>query len=241
EISVVFLGGVNYYNGQVLDMERITKKAQQYGIMVGYDLAHAVGNIELKLHDWGVDFATWCSYKYLNAGPGGISGIYVHERYFTNHKMRRMAGWWGHDEKTRFSMPTKYVPSYGAEAWQQSNIPIFQAAALKASLDLFTAAKMPQLRAKSLQLTGYLIYLLQSIPQKAFTILTPLEDLQRGAQLSLFFEKGGKEVFEQLGKQGVVVDWREPNVIRLAPAPMYNNYEDVFRFYEILLRILSQE
>lgn len=240
EISVVFLGGVNYYTGQVLDMEQITKYAHQYGIMVGFDLAHAVGNIELKLHDWDIDFATWCSYKYLNAGPGGIAGIFIHERHFSDRKIKRMAGWWGHEEETRFQMPKRFVPSYGADAWQQSNIPIFQAAALKASLDLFTAAKMHHLRTKSLQLTGYLLYLLQFIPKGRFEIITPLEDSQRGSQLSLYFENEGHKVFEELAKQGVVADWREPKVIRIAPAAMYNNYEDVYRFYEILKQILEK-
>lgn len=238
EISVVFLGGVNYYTGQVLDMAKITAYAQQYGILVGFDLAHAVGNIELNLHDWGVDFATWCSYKYLNAGPGGISGIFVHERHFGDRKIKRMAGWWGHDEASRFEMPRKFVPSHGAEAWQQSNIPIFQAAALKASLDLFTAAKMPNLRSKSIQLINYLLYLLQPL-KNSFSILTPLEETERGSQLSLYFKENGRFVYENLSKNGVVADWREPNVIRIAPTAMYNNFEDVYRFYEILSQLLQ--
>lgn len=237
ELALVFLGGVNYYTGQVLDMAQITKHAQQYGIFVGFDLAHAVGNVELHLHDWNVDFATWCSYKYLNAGPGGISGIFIHENHFSDTKIKRLAGWWGHKEDTRFQMPKKFVPAYGAEAWQQSNIPVFQAAALKASLDLFMAARMPNLRHKSIQLIDYLLFLLDQITDKTFEILTPRNVEERGSQLSLFFHNKGKEVFDELKKQGVIADWREPNVIRIAPTAMYNNFEDVFRFYDILNKI----
>ncbi len=238
EIAVVFLGGVNYYTGQVLDMQKITEHAHKYGIFVGFDLAHAIGNIELQLHQWQVDFATWCSYKYLNAGPGGISGIFVHENHFSDTKIKRLAGWWGHEEATRFKMLPKFKPSYGAEAWQQSNIPIFQAAALKASLDIFEEAQITKLRAKSVLLTGYLTYLLKTIDTHNFEIITPEKEEERGAQVSIYFHKNGKEVFQKLHNEGIIADWREPNVIRIAPTPLYNNFEDVFRFYEILKEAL---
>ncbi|MFN8438657.1 MAG: kynureninase [Cytophagales bacterium] len=238
EIAVVFLGGVNYYTGEVLDMKAITEFAHQYGIFVGFDLAHAVGNIELHLHDWQVDFATWCSYKYLNSGPGGISGVFIHENHF-GAKLNILSGWWGHEEATRFQMPKVFKRAHGAEAWQQSNIPILSTAALRASLDIFLEADIANVRQKSVALTGFLLELLNLLPQEFFTILTPQVEDSRGAQLSLYFHEKGKETFDYLSENGVVADWRNPNVIRIAPAPLYNSFEDVFRFYEILKDFLN--
>ncbi len=236
-LAVVLMGGVNYYTGQVFDMESITAAAHAVGAYAGFDLAHAVGNIPLQLHDWNVDFACWCSYKYLNSGPGGVGGAYVHERHSNNPDLFRLAGWWGNDEKTRFKMQKGFVPQKGAASWQMSNAPVFNMVAHNASLDIFEKAGMDALRKKSLHLTAYLYYLLQQVKNLSFTIITPNDPARRGCQLSLLFAERGREVFDILTQNGVVADWREPNVIRIAPVPLYNTYEDCYMFYKILSEI----
>lgn len=234
KLALVLFGGVNYYSGQYFDLARISSWAHEAGAMVGFDLAHAVGNKILHLHDWNVDFACWCSYKYLNSGPGAVGGIFIHEKHAKRSDTFRLAGWWGHDENTRFKMKKGFKPMKSAESWQMSNAQVFNMAAHRASLDLFDQAGMDRLAEKSLKLTAYTEFLLRQIKHLQFEIITPQNPLERGCQLSLLFKQRGKEVFEQLQKNGVVADWREPNVIRIAPVPMYNSFEDVFRFYEIL-------
>lgn len=236
-LAVVMIGGVNYYTGQFFDLQRITDAAHKVGAYAGYDLAHAVGNIPLQLHDWNVDFACWCSYKYLNSGPGGVGGMYVHEHHGNNPKIFRLAGWWGNDEKTRFKMEKGFIPSKGAASWQMSNAPVFNMVAHNASLDLYEKAGMKELRTKSEKLTAYMEYLLRSITHLPFVIITPSHPQRRGCQLSMLFEDRGREVFDKLTENGVVADWREPNVIRIAPVPLYNTFEDCYRFYEVLMSI----
>ncbi|HEX9929870.1 MAG TPA: kynureninase [Pyrinomonadaceae bacterium] len=233
-IALIMLGGVNYYTGQKYDFERITKAGHKVGAIVGYDLAHAAGNVELKLHDWNADFAAWCSYKYLNSGPGSIAGVFVHERHAESFDLPRFAGWWGHDKETRFLMGSKFVPLRGAEGWQLSNPPIFQLAALKASLDIFEQAGMINLIEKSKKLTGYLEFLLGEIRDERISIITPQNPAERGCQLSIRVRDADKNLFKALSDKGVVADWREPDVIRVAPVPLYNSFTDVFRFSEIL-------
>lgn len=237
ELAVIMIGGVNYYTGQLYDMKSITQKGHEVGAIVGFDLAHAMGNVPLYLHDWDVDFACWCSYKYLNSGPGGVSGIYVHEKHASNPETLRLAGWWGNEESTRFQMKKGFVPTPTAESWQMSNAPIFNMIGLRASLDIFEKTNMEELREKSVLLTGYLEFLLKDITHLDFQVITPSEPHRRGAQLSLLFGSRGKEVFDTLTQQGVIADWREPNVIRIAPTPMYNSFADAYRFYEILKNI----
>ena len=232
ELALVLIGGVNYLTGQLFDMAGITKAAQKAGAIVGFDLAHAVGNVPLNLHEWGVDFAAWCTYKYLNSGPGGVGGIFVHERHANNPDLQRFGGWWGTNEKDRFLMKKGFKPQPGAAGWQISNAPVFPMAIHKASLDIFDEVGMETLRAKSLLLTGYLEFLIKDNPN--ITIITPSDPAQRGCQLSLVAKKNGKQIFEKLGEEGVIADWREPNVIRVAPVPLYNNYSDILRFSEIL-------
>ncbi len=236
-IALVMTGGVNYYTGQFFDLEKITRAAHDVGAYAGFDLAHAIGNIPLQLHDWNVDFACWCSYKYLNSGPGGVGGAFVHERYGNDPKFPRLAGWWGNDEQTRFKMQKGFIPQKGAASWQMSNAPVFNMVAHNAALDLFEKADMDALREKSIKLTGYMEFLLNQITHLPFEIITPVERARRGCQLSLLFEDRGKEVFEALTQNGIVADWREPNVIRIAPVPLYNTFEDCFRFYRVLLTI----
>lgn len=233
EIALVLLGGVNYYSGQAFDMERITRTAQAQGCVVGFDLAHAVGNIPLRLHDWNVDFAVWCSYKYLNGGPGGIAGCFVHERHATNAALPRFTGWWGQNKTIRFTMGPRFDAIPGAEGWQLSNPPILPLAVLRASMDLFDAAGMERLRAKSIALTGYLEFLLDRHPSKHFSVITARDPQQRGAQLSLRVKENGRALFDHLTAHGVVCDWREPDVIRVAPVPLYNSFTEVYRFAEI--------
>lgn len=240
EVALILLGGVNYYTGQVFDMPRITHAGHAQGCVVGFDLAHAAGNIPLRLHDWGVDFACWCSYKYLNSGPGGLSGIFVHHRHSTAYDLPRFAGWWGHDKGTRFQMPGQFVPLAGAEGWQLSNPPILAMAALRASLEVFEeAGGMAPLRTKSELLTAYLEYLLsQRLDPQALRIITPADPQQRGCQLSLQNLDGkGKARHERLTRADVIADWREPDVIRLAPVPLYNRFVDVWEFVEIMAGI----
>jgi len=233
-LAVVLLGGVNYYTGQLFDMAAITKAAHEVGAYCGFDLAHAVGNVPMQLHDWEVDFACWCSYKYLNSGPGGVGGAYVHEKHGNNPNTFRLAGWWGNEEKTRFKMQKGFIPQIGAASWQMSNAPVFNMVAHRASLDLFDKATLKSLREKSIRMTAYLEYLLEQLSHLSFSIITPKDPERRGAQLSLLFAERGPEVFKALTDNGVIADWREPNVIRIAPVPMYNNFEDCYRFYQIL-------
>ncbi|HTN17112.1 MAG TPA: kynureninase [Chitinophagaceae bacterium] len=233
-LAVVLFGGVNYYTGQLFDMAAMTQAAHAAGAYCGFDLAHAAGNVPLQLHEWQVDFACWCSYKYLNSGPGGVGGAFVHETHGNNPDFFRLAGWWGNEEQTRFKMKKGFVPQKGAGSWQMSNAPVFNMVAHRASLDLFQKATMPALREKSIRMTAYLEYLLQQLTHLSFTIITPKDPNKRGAQLSMLFDERGKEVFHALTENGVIADWREPNVIRIAPVPMYNNFEDCHRFYEIL-------
>ncbi len=235
-IAVILLGGVNYATGQAFDMRRITAAGHAQGCVVGFDLAHAAGNLVLSLHDWEVDFAVWCSYKYLNAGPGGIAGCFVHERHGRSFDLPRLAGWWGHNKKTRFLMEPEFEALPGAEGWQLSNPPIFQLAALRAAMDIFDEVGMPKLRAKSVLLTGYLEYLLTREPPRNFAIITPADPEQRGAQLSLRMPHNGKRILQRLLEQNVICDWREPDLIRVAPAPLYNSFEEVYRFARIFLR-----
>ena len=231
-ITTILIGGVNYYTGQAFDMEAITKAGQKIGAYVGFDLAHAAGNIMLDLHDWGVDFAAWCSYKYLCAGPGSPGGVFIHERH-GNWDGPRLSGWWGHDKQTRFQMGPDFVPIKGAEGWQISNAPILAMACLRASMAIFDKVGMSLIRSKSEKLTGYMEFLMNTISNKV-EIITPTDATQRGSQLSLVMNKNGKDVFNQLGLQGVICDWREPDVIRVAPVPLYNSFIEVYRFYEIL-------
>jgi kynureninase len=232
EIALVMLGGVNYYTGQLFDIPAITKAAHDAGALAGFDLAHAAGNVPLQLHDWNVDFAVWCSYKYLNSGPGGPGGVFVHEKHGNNADLPRFAGWWGYDEKTRFQMKPGFIPQQGAAGWQLSNAQIFTMAAHKASLDIFAQTSMLQLRNKSEQLTGFLEFLLKEKIEKQnleLKIITPSNSAERGCQLSLLTGANGKKLFEKLSAAGIVADWREPNVIRVAPVPLYNTFDDVWR------------
>ncbi len=233
-IALVMLGGINYYTGQVFDMKEITAAGHRIGAIVGWDLAHAAGNVELNLHDWNVDFAAWCTYKYLNSGPGGIGGAFVHERHAENFDLPRFAGWWGHDKETRFLMDDEFVPMRGAEGWQLSNQPIFLLASLRASLDIFDEAGMENLLAKSRQLTGYLEFLLNEIHDERISVITPSNEKMRGCQLSIRVENADKSLFEMISDKGVIADWREPDVIRVAPVPLYNSFADVYNFAEIL-------
>lgn len=242
ELALVLFAGLQYYTGQVFDMPAITKAGQAAGARVGFDLAHAAGNVPLKLHDWGVDFAVWCSYKYLNSGPGSNGGVFVHERHASNADLPRFAGWWGQDEKERFLMQKGFKPMQGVDGWQLSNGNILPLAAQRASLEIFMEAGMENLRQKSLELTGYLEYLLQkevSSEENQIQIITPADPEARGCQLSLFVEKNGKKLFEQISNAGVIGDWREPNVIRVAPTPLYNTFSDVYRFAQLLKQAIS--
>lgn len=232
-IALILMSGVHYYTGQVFNMERIARVGFNKGCVVGFDLAHAAGNVPLRLHDWGVDFACWCSYKYLNSGPGAVAGCFVHERHARAFNLPRLAGWWGHDKSTRFKMGPDFAPMEGAQGWQLSNPPILSFAACRPALDLFAEAGMDHLRRKSVQLTGYLEFLLDGLNLPHLTILTPRRESERGCQLSLRLESGGREVFAALEKAGVVCDWREPDCIRVAPVPLYNTFTDVYRFAQI--------
>jgi kynureninase len=230
ELALVLIGGVNYYNGQVMDMEAITKAGKEVGANVGWDLAHAVGNVELKLHDWDADFASWCSYKYMNSGPGNASGIYVHKRHLNKKDIQRFEGWWGTKKETRFLMKPEFEPMENADAWQISNVPILSVAPYLASLTMFEEVGMNKLIDKRNTIVAYLEFILHEIDKEvdsSFEIITPKD---RGCQLSVFLHGQGKSLFNYLMENGVVTDWREPNVIRLAPAPFYSSYEDMYRF-----------
>jgi kynureninase len=236
QTALVMFAGVNYYTGQLYDLAAIAEAGRKAGACVGFDLAHAAGNVPLRLHEWGPDFAVWCSYKYLNSGPGGPGGLFVHERHADNPDLPRFAGWWGHDENERFQMRKGFKPMRGAEGWQISNAQIFSFAAHKASLDLFEAAGMDNLREKSLHLTGFLEFLLREVNpgQNRFRIITPADPAARGCQLSLLTDQDGRALFDSLTAHGVMADWREPNVIRFAPVPLYNSFEDVWRLGRLL-------
>lgn len=234
ELSLVMIGGVNYYNGQVFDMETITKTAKSIGAYVGWDLAHAVGNVELKLHDWNVDFAAWCSYKYMNSGPGNASGVYVNEKYLGESDIPRFEGWWGTRKETRFLMKPEFEPMPNADAWQISNPSVLALAPYLASLELFEEVGMGSLIRKRKKIVSYLEFIIEEIDNEtdtSFEIITPKE---RGCQLSVFLHGQGKALFDYLMLEGVIADWREPNVIRLAPAPFYCSYQDMYRFGQIL-------
>ena len=240
ELALVFIGGVNYYNGQVFNMARITEVGRSVGALVGWDLAHAVGNVELSLHEWDVDFAAWCSYKYMNSGPGNAAGIYIHERHLDRPDILRLEGWWGTDKASRFKMHPYFEPMPTADAWQVSNPPILSLAPYLASLSLFEEVGMDALIEKRIKLVGYLEFILKEVDKKVkaeFEIITPEA---RGCQLSVFLHGEGRNIFDFLMSQGVILDWREPNVIRLAPAPFYCSFEDMYRFGEILLRGLLE-
>ncbi len=236
ELALVLIGGVNYYTGQVFDMKTITEKGHSVGAVVGWDLAHAAGNIKLDLHDWNVDFAAWCSYKYMNSGPGNASGIFVHERHHKSN-LPRFAGWWGHNKERRFLMEPQFDPTQGAEGWQISNLPILTLAPYLASVEMFDEVGMDNLIEKRNKITAYLEFILEEIDKEVdstFEIITPKNPEERANQLSVFLHGEGKELFNYLMKNGVITDWREPNVIRLAPVPLYCSYEDMYHFGQIL-------
>ena len=237
ELALVFFSGVQYYTGQVFDIPAITKAAHEAGALAGFDLAHAAGNIEMHLHDWKVDFAAWCSYKYMNSGPGGVSGAFVHDKHGKDPSVLRLAGWWGYKEDTRFEMKKGYIPEPGAAGWQLSNAPVLSMAAHKASLDIFDRAGMEALAAKGKKLNAYLEYVIleaqKANPKIQVEIITPES---RSCQLSLLTDENGRALFDYLTENDVVVDWRRPNVIRLAPVPLYNSFVDVFEFGDLLCR-----
>lgn len=237
ELALVLIGGVNYYTGQVFDMKTITEAGHKVGAKVGFDLAHAAGNIELHLHDWNVDFAAWCSYKYMNSGPGNASGCFVHENHHTTN-LPRFAGWWGHNKERRFKMEPQFDPVHGADGWQVSNLPILSLAPYLASAEMFAEVGMEKLIKKRNQLTAYLEFILHEIDAELdgaeFEIITPSNQEERACQLSVFLHGQGRSLFDYLMKNGVITDWREPNVIRLAPAPFYCSYEDMYEFGQIL-------
>jgi kynureninase len=240
EIALILLPGVQYYTGQVFDMAAIARLGHEKGCLVGFDLAHAVGNIPLRLHDWDADFAIWCTYKYLNAGPGAVGGCFVHARHGNAADMPRLSGWWGHDKANRFEMIHPFQASVGAEGWQLSNPPILSLASIRASLDVFSdAGFMKPLRQKSESLTGYLEWLLREELSTAVEVITPAAPNERGCQLSVR-APGGKALFEKLDAAGVVSDWRELDVIRVAPVPLYNSFEDCYRFVTILKSLLDK-
>jgi kynureninase len=239
QLALVMFSAVNYYSGQFFDIAAIAEKCCEHQIVLGLDLAHAIGNVPLKLHEWKVDFATWCSYKYLNSGPGGVSGIFVHE-YHHDKELPRFAGWWGNDENVRFLMQKEFRPMRGAEGWQQSNAPILSMAAHLASLKIFEEAGMDNLRQKSIRLTGFAHFLLSQIEDshKNISVITPSHPEERGCQLSLKIKTNGKEIFHRLMQKNIICDWREPDVIRIAPVPLYNSFTDVWKFYEAIKQIL---
>ena len=239
EIALILLGGVNYATGQAFDVEGITRAGHAQGCLVGFDLAHAAGNLQLNLHDSGPDFAVWCSYKYLNGGPGCVGGCFVHERHAHAGKLPRFAGWWGHDESSRFAMPSIFRPMSGAEGWQLSNPSILSMSALRASMDIFQGAGIERLRKKSIALTGYLEFLLNSIASPTFSIITPQESKRRGAQLSLRIRKRGRELCTALAQEGILGDTREPDILRVAPLPLYNSYRDVYRFAQAFSALIA--
>ena len=241
QLATIMLGGVNYLSGQLFNMKAITEAGHRGGAYVGFDLAHAIGNAMIHLHDWNVDFACWCSYKYLNSGPGGVGGIFVHENHAKNFSLPRFGGWWGNDESTRFEMKKGFHPQQGAAGWQLSNAPVFPMAIHRASLEIFDEAGMDRLRIKSEVLTGFLEFIIEEYnhnnPDLVLRIITPGNPAERGCQLSLIASSKGKEIFNSLTTAGVICDWREPNVIRMAPVPLYNSFEDVYLAGEALTKM----
>ena len=236
QLALVIFGGVQYYTGQFFDIAAITKAAHEAGAYAGFDLAHAIGNVPLSLHDDHVDFAVWCSYKYLNSGPGGVAGAFIHEKHFDNKELPRLAGWWGYTEDERFQMKKGFKPMHGTDGWQLSNFPVLSGAAHLASLEIFEKVSMTKLRRKSIQLTGYAQFILHQIDpdEKYFKIITPGDPDQRGCQLSILIKNNGTEIFKRVTKGGVVADWRDPDVMRIAPVPLYNTFEEVWRFGQIM-------
>lgn len=237
-VALVLFGGVNYYTGQFFELEKITKAAHAAGAYAGFDLAHAAGNVDLQLHDWGVDFGCWCSYKYLNSGPGGVGGVYIHEKHAVNKDLPRFAGWWGYTKETRFNMQKGFEPIPTAEGWQLSNAPVLSMAAHKAALDIFDEAGMEALHDKRKRLAAFLHFVLGDInsrqSKQVIEVITPANEDDRGCQVSMLMLERGKKIFEALQQQGVIADWREPNVIRVAPVPLYNTFEEIWRFGEII-------
>ena len=236
ELCLVLLSGVHYYTGEVFDMKAVIEKAREHDIYSGLDLAHAIGNVPLHLHDWGTDFAVWCSYKYLNSGPGAIGGAFVHQKHHKKNTFR-LAGWWGHNPETRFNMPHAFDPQPDILGWQLSNVPVLSLAPHRSALEIFSRAGMDEIRNKSLKLTGFLVHIIKEIREKhnlPFKIITPLDKKHIGAQISLSTGKSGKELYNRLRENNVVVDWRHPSVIRMAPAPLYNSFEEIYRFGKIL-------
>ena len=239
EIALLMIGSTNYYTGQSFPLKKITELGHKYNCKVGFDLAHGAGNIQPNLHETGADFAVWCTYKYLNSGPGSLGGCFVHERHANNENLNRFAGWWGHNKKTRFNMRHEFDALPGAEGWQLSNPPILSMAAIRASLDTFTEAGFENLRKKSEKLTGYLEFLLDEMKNDAINVITPRNPEERGCQLSIQVKNADKSLHTKLTEAGVISDWREPDVIRVAPAPLYNSFEDVFHFSEKLKKVLK--
>lgn len=233
-LSLVLFGGINYYTGQFFDIPAITAATHAAGAIAGFDLAHVAGNIPLQLHEWKVDFAAWCSYKYLNAGPGAVGGVFIHQKHANNTSTPRLAGWWGNDEKERFKMEKGFLAKSDASGWNISTAQVFNTVALKSSLELFEEAGIDVIREKSIRLTAYLAYLLSQLANISFEIITPANPMERGAQLSLYFKERGKEIHDKMIENGIIVDYREPGVIRVAPAPLYCSFEDIYKFYEIL-------
>jgi kynureninase len=244
ELALVFFGGMNYFTGQLFDMEKLTQAAHEHGALAGFDLAHAAGNVPLELHKWNVDFAAWCTYKYINSSAGNVAGLFVNERHGNDTSINRFGGWWGHNKERRFLMENTFDPMQGAEGWQLSNAPVLGMAALKASLDIFDEAGIHNLRAKSVKLTRYLEFIFNDVVRKfpdiQLEIITPSDPQQRGAQLSIKLIGTDKSFFEQLTKAGVISDFRSPDVIRVAPAPLYNSFEDVYQFGNTLHSLLSE-
>lgn len=236
ELALVLFPGIQYYTGQFFDMKQIAAAAHEVGAYAGFDLAHAIGNLPMDLHHDEVDFATWCSYKYLNSGPGGVSGIFVHQKHADNPNFPKLTGWWGHDSRTRFKMDNKFVPNPGVDAWMLSNVNVLSTAAHLASLKVFDETDIKTLRKKSIALTGFLEFLITTDPimEANVNIITPSNPTERGCQLSMLVERNGRAIYEGLTDSGVILDWREPNVIRVAPTPLYNSFRDVWDFYTIL-------
>ena len=241
QIALLLIGGVNYYTGQFLDLKKIAEIGHSKNCIVGIDLAHGAGNIKPNLHDSGVDFAAWCTYKYLNAGPGSLAGIFVHEKHAKNKELPRFAGWWNHNKATRFNMRQPFDVIEGAEGWQLSNPPILSMAAIKASLDLFDTIGMDLLRDKSEKLTGYFEFLITEINSKNIKIITPSNPKERGCQLSIQVKNADKSLHEKLTKNNIITDWRDPNVIRCAPVPLYNSFQDVYQMVSVLKDLLQNE
>ena len=239
EIALIMIGAVNYYTGQYFDLKKIAELGHSYGCMVGFDCAHGAGNVALNLHDSGADFAGWCTYKYMNSGPGSLSGCFIHEKHAYKKDLNRFAGWWNHNKQTRFNMRQEFDVLPGAEGWQVSNPPILSMAAIKASLDIFDEVGMERLTKKSKKLTGYLEYLINQLQHKSIKIITPSNPEERGCQLSIQVKNADKSLHEKLTEAGVVTDWREPDVIRCAPVPLYNSFTDVYEIVERLKEILN--